>query len=136
METPEQAQLRQHLRELRTAAHGIGRDLRLEFSDIDTKITRLGKMTRREAKYALLDLEEDMSALGRSIDSDLRRLPGAVHTGVVTAGTAISSGVVGAASATRDALVDAGSATKEAGKNAFARLAGVNRKPMKEWKKR
>ena len=133
-DTPEQAELRAHLRELRHAARGIGRDFRIEFSTLDEKIDRLGRLTRKEAKYALLDLEDDLSALGRTMDSELRKIPGAVANGVVQAGTAIRDGTVGAAIATRDAVVGAGHATKEASKSAFARLAGVNRRPMKEWK--
>jgi hypothetical protein len=134
METSEQAQLREHVRQLRQAARGIGRDVRLEFDSMDEKIAHLGKLTRKEAKYALLDLEDDFSAAGRKIDSELRKVPGAVQAGVVTAGAAIRDGAVTAASATRDALVDAGHSTKEVSKNAMARMAGVNRKPMKEWK--
>ena len=133
-DTPEQAQLRAHLRELRLAARGIGSDLRIEFTTLDEKIDRLGRMTRKEAKYALLDLEDDLSALGRTVDTELRRIPGAVHDGMLQAGAAIRDGTVSAAAATRDAVVGAGHATKEASKNAFARLAGVNRRPMKEWK--
>jgi hypothetical protein len=134
MDTPEQAQLREHVRELRQAARGIGRDLKLEFSDLDEKIDRLGRLTAKEAKYAVLDLQEDLATMNRRIDAELRKIPGAVHDGVVNAGAAIRDGTVAAAVATRDAFVDAGHATKEASKNGFARLAGVNRKPMKEWK--
>jgi hypothetical protein len=134
METAEQSQLREHVRELRQAARGIGRDMRIEFSDLDGKIERLGRLTKKEAKYAMLDLQDDMAAMRRTIDTEMRKVPGAVHDGVVGAGVAIRDGAVTAATATRDAAVEAGHATKEASKNAFARLAGVNRKPMREWK--
>ncbi|HEV2318010.1 MAG TPA: hypothetical protein VGV89_10640 [Thermoplasmata archaeon] len=134
MESSEQAQLREHVRQLRLAARGIGRDLRLEFDTMDEKIARLGKLTRKEAKYALLDLQDDFSAMGRTIDTEVRKVPGAVRSGAVAAGTAIRNGAVSAASATREALTDAGHSTKEASKNAMARMAGVNRKPMKEWR--
>jgi hypothetical protein len=134
METPEQVRLREHVRELRAAARGIGRDLKIEFSTLDDKIDRLGRLTRKEAKYALLDLEDDLANMSHTINVDMRRVPGAVHDGAVAAGSAIKSGAISAAGATRDALVEAGHSTKEVSKDAFARLAGVNRKPMREWK--
>lgn len=134
METPEQAELRAHVRELRAAARGIGRDLAIEFSTLDEKIDRLGRMTAKEAKYALYDLEDDMAHLRRTLDTDLRKVPGAVAAGVVGASRAIRSGAVSAATVTRDALNDAGHSAKEASKNGFASLAGVKRKPMTEWK--
>jgi gas vesicle protein len=134
METAEQTQFREHVRLLRQAAHGIGHDVKVNFSNLDDKIERLGKMTKKEAKYAILDLEDDLANAGRTINSELKKVPGAVSSGAVAAGTAIQNGVVGGATAAREAIVEAGSRTKEASKNTFARLAGVNRKPMKEWK--
>lgn len=133
-ETIEQAQLRAHVNELRQAARGIGHDIKIDFSQLDTKIERLGHLTRKEAKYAILDIEDDLANAARSIHSSLDRLPGVIQQGAVAAGGAIQSGVVGAVAATREAVVTAGEATREHSRNAFARLAGVNRKPMREWK--
>ena len=133
-ETSEQAQLRAHVAELRRAARGIGHDLRIDFGQIDTKIERLGHLTRKEAKYAILDIEDDLANAARSIHASVDRIPGAIHQGAVVAAGAIQDGVVGAVTATREAVVTAGEATREHSKNAFARLAGVNRKPMREWK--
>jgi hypothetical protein len=133
METSEQAQLRAHLRELRHAASAIGRDVAIDVSNMDEKIDRLGRLTKKELKYAVLDLEDDLANARRALGSDLRALPGTIHDGAVAAGVRVEGAVSGAAVATREAFVDAGHATKEASKNTFAKLAGVNRKPMKEW---
>jgi gas vesicle protein len=133
METSEQAHFRAHLRELRQAAHAIGRDVVIDASNMDTKIERLGKMTRKELKYAVLDLEDDLANARRALNSDVRAIPGAIHDSAVAAGSKVEEAVSGAAVATREAFVDAGHVTKEASKNTFAKLAGVNRKPMKEW---
>jgi SHS2 domain-containing protein len=133
METREQAQLRAHLKELRLAAHAIGRDVVIDVSGLDEKIDRLGKLTKKQLKYAVFDLEDDLANLRRTLNSDIRSLPGAIRDGAVVAGTKVEEAVSGAAVATREAVVDAGHATKEASKNALAKLAGVNRKPMKEW---
>jgi hypothetical protein len=61
-------------------------------------------------------------------------VPGAVKGGFVTAADAVVTGTTRALTASHDALVDAGHAAKEGGKNTFARMAGVKRKPMREWK--
>ncbi len=135
METPQQAQLRQHMKELRRATRGLGRDFAIEFENLDVKIARLGTLTAKEAKYAVEDIEDDFAALGHSISGEMRRLPGQVAGGLTTAGNAIASGAARAGAATADALQAAGHATKEGTKNAFASLAGVRRTPMKEWSK-
>jgi len=135
METPEQAQLRQHMAELRRATRGLGHDFAIEFETLDDKIARLGTLTAKEAKYAMEDIEDDFSALGHSIGSEMRRLPGQVAGGLTNAGNAIASGAARAGAATAEAFQAAGHATKEGAKNAFASAAGVRRTPMKEWSK-
>jgi gas vesicle protein len=133
METREQAQLRAHLKELRQAAHAVGRDMVIDVSSLDEKIDRLGQMTKKQLKYAVYDLEDDLANLRRTLNTDVRALPGAIRDGAVAAGSRVEEAVTGAAQATREAFVGAGQVTKEASKNTFAKLAGVNRKPMKEW---
>jgi hypothetical protein len=132
-ETPDQAQLRQHLSEMRRAAHGIGKDFAIEFSNIDEKIERLGKLTSKEAKYALSDIHDDFSALGRAVDDEMRRLPHQVGSAVSRAGTAVGDATMRFASATGSAIESAGLKAKEGTKNALASAAGVRRTPMKEW---
>jgi hypothetical protein len=133
METNQQVQLRRHLHELRRATRGIGQDFAVEFQHLDDQIARLGSLTAQEAKEALLDIQDDFAALGRSIETELRRLPGRMADGLSRAGQGLESGAIRAATATRDALESAGHATKESTKNALASLAGVRRTPMKEW---
>ncbi|HYA10284.1 MAG TPA: hypothetical protein VEH10_01230 [Thermoplasmata archaeon] len=128
-ESSEQAEFRRHLGELRRAAGGLGRDFKTEFSQLDTKIERLGSATARDAKELGLDIEEDLASLGRSVDDELRRLP---HR-IAEAGTAIGSGTARAAGAAKDAMVSAGHKAKEGTKNALAVAAGVKRTPMKSW---
>lgn len=132
-DTQEQAQLREHLREMRRAVGGLGHDFRIEFEDLDGKITRLGALTAREARDAVLDIHDDFANLGRRIDTEIERLPGQVSAGFQRAGSAIESGAVRVGSVTRDALTTAGSKAKEGTKNALAAAAGVRRTPMKEW---
>jgi hypothetical protein len=128
-ESREQAEFRRHLGELRRAAGGLGRDFRTEFSQLDTKIERMGSTTARDAKILALDIEEDLSSLGRSVDEELRRLP---HR-IADAGSAIGSGTARAAIAAKDAMVTAGKKAKAGTKNALATAAGVRRTPMKSW---
>jgi hypothetical protein len=129
----EQAQLRAHLAELRRATSGLGRDFKIELGSVEKKIERLPTLTAKEAKYALLDIEDDFSALGRSIQQEARRLPGEIRAGVVAAGERVGEGASRFADATRDTLEDAGHRAKEGAKTAFAAAAGVRRTPMKEW---
>jgi hypothetical protein len=128
-ESREQAQFRQHLAEMRRATAGLGRDFAHEFTDLDDKIERLGRTTAKDAKYLALDIEENLSSLGRSMDTELRRLPGRF----ANAGVAIGTGTARAAGAARDAVVDAGKRAKAGTKNALAAAAGVKRTPMRQW---
>jgi len=128
-ESSEQAEFRRHLGELRRAAGGLGRDFRTEFSQLDTKIERLGSATARDARELALDTQDDLASLGRSVDDELRRLP---HR-LAEAGTAIGSGTARAAGAAKDAVVTVGRKAKEGTKNAFAAAAGVKRTPIKSW---
>jgi hypothetical protein len=133
-DSAEQAELRRHVSELRHAARAIGHDVAIKFDDMEEKITRLPSTTRKEAKYLMWALEDDFSNAQRTIDTELRKVPGAVKGGFVTAADAVVTGTTRALTASHDALVDAGHAAKEGGKNTFARMAGVKRKPMREWK--
>jgi hypothetical protein len=128
-DSSDQAEFRRHLGELRKAAGGLGRDFKSEFSQLDTKIERLGSATARDAKVLALDIEDDLASLGRSVDDEIRRLP---HR-IAEAGTAIGSGTARAAGAARDAVVTAGKKAKEGTRNALAAAAGVKRTPMKSW---
>lgn len=125
----EQAQFRAHLSEMRHAAGGIGRDFAHEFSDLDRKIERLGNATAKEAKYLGLEIQDDLSHLGKVMDTEMRRIPQRLSD----AGAAIGSGTVRAAGAARDAVVAAGRAAKSGTQNALASAAGVRRTPMREW---
>jgi acetoin utilization deacetylase AcuC-like enzyme len=125
----EQAQFRAHLSEMRHAAGGLGRDFAHEFSDLDRKIERMGTATAKEAKYLGLEIQDDLSRLGKAMDTEMRRIPQRLSD----AGSAISSGTLRAAGAARDAVVAAGKAAKSGTQNAFAAAAGVKRTPMREW---
>ena len=125
----QQAQFRAHLAEMRDAAGGLGRDFAREFTDLDDKIERFGNATAKEAKYLGLEIQDDLSHLGKSLDAEMRRIPQRISD----AGVAIGSGTVRAAGAARDAVVAAGKAAKTGTKNALATAAGVKRTPMHEW---
>jgi len=128
-ESNEQAEFRRHLGELRKAAGGLGRDFRTEFSQLDTKIERLGSATARDAQALARDIQDDLANLGHSVDEEIRRLP---HR-IAEAGTAIGAGTARAAGVAKDAVVSAGKKAKEGTKNAFAAAAGMKRTPMKTW---
>ena len=132
-DTPEQARLRQHLAELRQATHGLGKDFAIEFKSLDHKIARLSTRTAQELKYDVQDIEDDVYALGRSIDREFAALPRNVATGAKAAGVAIGQGAARFAEAAGGALETAGKRAREGGKNALASAAGVNRRPIKEW---
>ena len=125
----EQAQFRAHLSEMRHAASGLGSDFASEFSDLDRKIERLGTATAKEAKYLGLEIQDDFSRLGKTMDAEMRRIPQRISD----AGAAISSGTVRAAGAVRDGVVATGKAVKTGTQNALATAAGVRRTPMREW---
>jgi hypothetical protein len=132
-ESEEQVRLREHLHQIRVASRGIAKDIGIEASHIEDGIARLPKLTAKEAKYAMLDLEDDLSRLGRAVDQELTKLPGRVASGVVAGATALGSGTVRLAGATKDAFESAGHMAKEGTRNAFAAAAGVKRTPMKQW---
>ena len=125
----EQAQFRAHLAEMRHAASGLGSDFANEFSDLDRKIERLGTATAKEAKYLSLEIQDDLSHLGKAMDAEMRRIPQRISD----AGAAISSGTIRAAGAVRDGVVSAGKSVKSGTQNALAAAAGVRRTPMREW---
>jgi hypothetical protein len=125
----QQAQFREHLAEMRRAAGGLGSDFAHEFSDLDRKIERFGTATAKEAKYLGLEIQDDLSHLGKTMDEEMRRIPQRISD----AGVAIGSGTVRAAGAARDAVVAAGKAAKTGTKNALATAAGVKRTPMRQW---
>jgi hypothetical protein len=134
MDTPEQAQLRRHLSELRRATAGLGKDFSIEIQTLGTKIDRLGALTGKEARNFAYDIEDDFANLGHSVRVEAKKLPGEIASGAVKAGVAIGSGVSRFAGATKDTLTAAGKKASEGTKNTLASLAGVRRTPMKEWR--
>jgi hypothetical protein len=118
----QEAQFRQHMSEMRRAAHGLGRDFAAEFADLDRKIERFGSDTSKGAANLGSDIEEGLTNLGRMIDDQVSRIPGRIASGASRAG-----------GATRDAFVAAGKRTREGTKNALASAAGVRRRPMRSW---
>src|ERR1700683_1302239 len=91
-ETAEQAQMRQHLAEMRRAAHGLGHDIAIKIENLDQEIDRFGKLTAKEAKYTILDIHDDFAALSRAIDQEARKLPHQVGSAVGQAGAAGGGG--------------------------------------------
>jgi hypothetical protein len=132
-DTPEQAQLRQHLAELRQAAHAIGRDAELHVLDIPRKIDRLGTKAGKDAKYAYWELEDDLSAFEHALKKDIKSVPGRIRDGAETAASSVAGAVGGAASWTSEKISNAGHRAAEGTRNAFASAAGVKRTPMKAW---
>ncbi|MCI4368712.1 MAG: hypothetical protein L3K09_04025 [Thermoplasmata archaeon] len=130
----EESRAREHLSELRRAARGLGHDFTLELRAVEKKIERLPSSTAKETKYLVADIEDDLSRLSRSMKTELRKVPGGIKGGLETAGSAISGGASRAYTATRDAASSAGHSAVEGTRDAFARAAGVKRKPMKEWR--
>jgi hypothetical protein len=128
-DTPEQAELRRHLSDLRQAAHGIGRDFEIKFRQLDDKITELPHHAAKDLKYFAMDIDDDFRRLGRSVDDELSRIPGAV----ANAGSRIAAAASRASAATVEAFQAAGKRTKEGTKNVLAAAAGIRRTPMKEW---
>lgn len=132
-DTPEQAQLRQHLAELRKAAHAIGRDTELHLLDIPSKIDRLGTKVGKDAKYAYWELEDDLSAFEHGLKKDLKALPGRLRDGAETAASSVAGAVGDAASWTGEKISSASHRAAEGTRNALASAAGVKRTPMKAW---
>jgi hypothetical protein len=132
-DTPEQAQMREHLAEMRRAVGGLGRDFAIDLEHIDEKINRLGKLTAKDAKYAMMDIHDDFADLRRAIDGEVRRLPHQVGSAASRAGAAIGDAASRFASVTGSAIESAGTRAREGTRNAAAHVAGVRRTPMKEW---
>ena len=129
VDSPEQAELRRHLSELRQAAHGIGRDFRIEFGRLDDKISEMPQAAAKDLRYWFADINDDFRNLGRAVDQELARIPGRVSN----AGSMIAAAAMRVGSATKEGLWTAGKKTREGTKNALAAAAGVRRTPMKEW---
>ena len=135
-DTPQQAELRRHLSDLRSAAGAVGRDVAIHVSDlkhIDEKIDRLGHLLGKEAKYAAWEIEDDLSAFGKAAGREVRAIPGRIADGAEAAGSAVAGAVSSAASRTGEAISSAGKRASEGTKNALASAAGVKRTPMREW---
>jgi hypothetical protein len=131
---PDSPQFRAHLGELRRAVGGLGRDFSGTFSDLDTKIAKWEKASRKEAKYLAWEIEDDFNRIGREIGEEARKFPGSVRDGAAYIGEAVAEKTVAFAGATRDAIQAAGHKTAQGTKNALAAAAGVRRTPMKEWR--
>jgi hypothetical protein len=132
-DTPEQILWRQHLAEMRRAAHGLGGDFDIYFRSLDDRIGRFSTHAAKDMKSDMRDIEDDLATLAHKIDRELVALPGNVKDRAYAAASAVGAGGSRLAGATRDAFESAGSRAKEGTKNALASAAGVNRKPIKEW---
>lgn len=129
-ESPEQAELRRHLAELRKTASAVRHDLlQMQFAALEDKIARMPQRAGEELENFFVDVDEDFSHLGHAVDDALSHVPGHIEN----AGSAIAAAAIRVGEATRGAVRSAGHATKEKTKDTFAAMAGVKRTPMKEW---
>lgn len=133
-ETREQAQMRQHMAEMRRAASGLGRDFSIELRHLERNIERLGTVTGKESKYLWYDIQDEAARLGKAIETEAKALPRRMASAVSDAGEGIRDGALWVGGAARDALETAGKKAKDGTKNAFAVAAGVKKTPMREWK--
>lgn len=130
-ESPEQAELRRHLAELRKTASSLRHDLyQMQFAALEDKIARMPQRAGEELEQFYGDVSDDFSRLGHSLDESLSKVPGHIENAAST----IAAAAVRVGSATAGAARTAGHATKEKTKDTFASMAGVKRTPMKEWR--
>lgn len=125
----DQSHLRQHLAEIKRAAHGMGRDFSVQIQHLDRRIVDLGHRTGSGAERAADDLKRDLTSLGRSIDEELSRIPrGAAHVG-----QRIGTDAKLMADATAATMAKTAHRAKEGTQDLFAKAAGVKRTPMRKW---
>jgi hypothetical protein len=132
-ESSEEAQMLEHLAEMRRAVHGLGKDFAIDFRTLDDKIRRLPRLTGKELKYAMQDIQDDFGHLAHKVDAEFAALPHNIKEKALAAAEAIGSGTSRFASSTREAMADAGHRFDEGRKNTLAKAAGIKRTPMKQW---
>lgn len=118
-----------HLQLLREASHGLGKDIEIEFKDVERDIARLPKTVGRDYDDLRVDIELKLARLSIRAHKFRKEFPKEVKTDLRKAGRAVE---VGAKAPVVYAARGARVAKKEA-KKGLAKAAGAYHDPLKEW---
>lgn len=124
---------RAHVQLLREATKGIGKDIEIEFKDVEKDIARLPHTVGKDFDNLHLEIEMKLARLSikahkfkrefpREVEQDLKKAGRAVKTG---AKIAVEAPVVGAARGYK--------AAKKGAQKGFAKAAGIHHDPLEEW---
>lgn len=129
----DEARFRDHVKLLRQATRGIGKDIEIEFKDVEKDIARLPHTIGRD--YDNLREEIDFKILRLSIKAHKfkQEFPKEVKADFKKAGHAAKSGVKFAGEAIVVETARGAKAVKRHSQQGLAKAAGTYHAPLNEW---
>ncbi|MDE1819444.1 MAG: hypothetical protein KGJ23_00470 [Euryarchaeota archaeon] len=124
---------RAHVQLLREATHGIGKDIEIEFKDVEKDIARLPHTIGHDYSVLHEEIEFKLARLSYKAHKSLKDFPKHVEEDLKKAGRAVKSGAKIAAEAPVVYTARGIKAAKKGAQKGFARAAGTYHDPLEEW---
>lgn len=118
---------------LRQATRGIGKDIEIEFKDVEKDISRLPNTVGRDFDQLHLEIEMKLARLSIKAHKFKKEFPREVKEDFKAAGRAMKSGAKIAAEAPVVYGAKGIKAAKRGAQKSFARAAGTYHDPLEEW---
>lgn len=122
-----------HLNLLREATKGIGKDIEIEFKDVEKGIARLPHTVGRDYDDLHLEIEMKLARLSIKAHKFRKEFPKEVKADLRKAGHAIKTGAKIAGEAPVVYTAKGLRAAKKGTQKGFARAAGIYHDPIEEW---
>ncbi len=122
-----------HVQMLRQATRGIGKDIEMEFKDVEKDISRLPNTVGKDFDQLHLEIEMKLARLSIRAHKFKKEFPKEVKADLKAAGRAMRSGAKIAAEAPVVYTAKGVRAAKRGAQKGFARAAGTYHDPLEEW---
>ncbi|MCL5984337.1 MAG: hypothetical protein M1143_02025 [Candidatus Thermoplasmatota archaeon] len=122
---------KEHLAELRNAAKGLGGDIESELRGLEREIEKLPGAVEKDVERMSEDIEYGLLRTALKIQKELKTIPGKVSGGAKT----FARDSVKLARAAKVEARHTQKVVKHDVKAGFARAAGVETRPISEWKR-
>jgi hypothetical protein len=129
----DEVRFRAHVKQLREATRGIGKDVEVEFKDIERGIAKLPHTVGRDYDHLRDEIDLKLLRLAVRAHKFRKDFPKAVEADLKRAGHAAKTGAKVAVEAPIVYGARAARSVKKHGQRGFSKAAGTYHPPINEW---
>lgn len=129
----DETRFRDHVKLLRQATKGIGKDIEIEFKDVERDIARLPRSIGRDYEDLRVDIELKLARLSIKAHKFKKDFPREVKADFKRAGHDVKAGAEFVGKGVVVESARAAKAVKRGGQKGLSKAAGTYHSPLNEW---